>query len=72
MKTTAGLGEVDALAIQKKEGRLDEEGVESPPGAIPPVDAKAGVRESESVNAGDFRNAADHVPFAQSLRGSLS
>ena len=29
MKTTAGLGEVDALAIQKKEGRLDEEGVES-------------------------------------------
>lgn len=50
-ETTAGLGEADALAIQKKEGRLDEDGVVSPPGAIPPADEKAGVRESESAIA---------------------
>jgi hypothetical protein len=42
---TTSLKEVEAIAIAKEEGRIEEDGVQAPPGAMPAVHGK--VRESE-------------------------
>lgn len=45
IKTTTNLKEVEAIAIAKEEGRLDEDGAPAPPGALPNKEGK--IRESE-------------------------
>lgn len=43
--TTTDLTQVDALAIARDEGRIDDAGVPAPPGAMPAAAGK--IRESE-------------------------
>lgn len=47
IKTTTNLKEVEAIAMAKEEGRLDEDGTPAPPGAMPNKEGK--VRESEQL-----------------------
>ena len=46
IKTTTNLKEVEALAVKQDEGRPDEAGIPSPPGALPTKEGN--IRESES------------------------